>query len=100
MLLHVCVCNLVTHAQEALALLQPALLKDAAPLKFSQFVSDRGTKCLIDLGLMSIVQDAAKNKKLTVQREGAMEVIASLCSVVGRTGAFPRIHFFLSPLHP
>lgn len=49
---------------------------------------------------MSIVQDAAKNKKLTVQREGAMEVIASLCSVVGRTGAFPRIHFFLSPLHP
>jgi hypothetical protein len=72
-------------------------------MKFSQFVSDRGTKCLIDLGLMSIIQDAAKNKKLTVQREGAMEVIASLCSVVGRTGAFPHIHIFyfvVAPVEP
>jgi hypothetical protein len=72
--------------QEALALLQPALLKDSAPLKFSQFVSDRGAKCLIDLGLMSIIQDAAKNKKLTVQREGAMYILVSLCSVVDRNG--------------
>ena len=72
--------------QEALALLQPALLKDSAPLKFSQFVSDRGAKCLIDLGLMSIIQDAAMNKNLTVQREGAMYVLVSLCSVVGRNG--------------
>ncbi len=102
--LHFHACYLfVTPAQEALALLQPALLKDAAPLKFSQFVSDRGTRCLIDLGLMSIIQDAAKNKKLTVQREGAMEVLASLSSVVGRTGAFPSIHiipFVVSHVDP
>lgn len=46
---------------------------------------------------MSIIQDAAKNKKLTVQREGAMEVLASLSSVVGRTGALPciRIIYFV-----
>ena len=46
-----------------LTLLNPALLKDTPPLKFSQFVSDRGARCLIDLGLMSVIQDAAKNKK-------------------------------------
>jgi hypothetical protein len=73
-----------TFKQEALALIQSALLKDSAPLKFSQFVSDRGAKCLIDLGLMTIIQDAAN--KLTVQREGAMDVLVSLCSVVGRNG--------------
>jgi hypothetical protein len=80
--------------QEALALLQPALLKDTAPLKFSQFVSDRGSRCLIDLGLIQVIQDAAKNKKLTVQREGAMDVLASLCSVVGRTGLSRLVSFF------
>ncbi len=80
-------CFLFLHPeQEALALLQPALLKDAPPLKFSQFISDRGSRSLIDLGLMSVIQDSAKNKKLTVQREGAMDVLASLCSVVGRPG--------------